>query len=164
MSVCRWGCTALAVLVVGAAVGSKTHRYHLEYGCRGRYRIVRVMVGDGQLIVSRFDGPASELHATGWSWHVFGATVGEWGFEKRNRAMGWVAGVLVNQYPVGTTVVHEYGTTLVYPFVLAAGAAGGLGWARLRGLGGGGCQKCGYDRAGLGVGAKCPECGAGAAT
>lgn len=49
--------------------------------------------------------------------------------------------------------------------VIPLGVIGAIGWwleARARWWIGK-CAKCGYDRAGLNVGAVCPECGAGAA-
>jgi peptidoglycan/LPS O-acetylase OafA/YrhL len=51
---------------------------------------------------------------------------------------------------------HRYGVALLYPVLLTAVL---LWYADRRRFAPGRCAKCGYDRAGLGAVAKCPECG-----
>ena len=69
---------------------------------------------------------------------------------------GWFAGLKCVHWPWGWSV----GVSLLYPVLLTAGPAALLWYADRRRSAPGSCGRCGYDRRGLAVGVKCPECGA----
>jgi hypothetical protein len=66
-------------------------------------------------------------------------------------------------FPPYSSVVGGMAFPLWMATVVLAGPALFLWWPRVMGLlrrRAGACRKCGYDLAGLGEGARCPECGA----
>jgi hypothetical protein len=111
-----------------------------------------VVVGDGEPVWPQVLATESRwvlIRTHNWYWGYAGE-VAYFG-----SAGGWNAGIL---YGRDLSELHV-GMSLLYPVALTLIPAALLWYADRRRRGPGSCGGCGYDRAGLAVGVKCPECG-----
>jgi hypothetical protein len=139
-NVMKWGGVVVTLLLVAAWLGSGGRGYRWVSGGR-----VWMGVGHGRAFV--IDAPISGV-ARGYSSYPIGGYRLDWGMKLREPGAVWSVWV-----PLWTVTLVSLGITL-------------LAW-RLDVIAGreskNACRTCGYDRAGLAVGAVCPECGAKAA-
>ncbi|HMN42893.1 MAG TPA: hypothetical protein PKE29_18785 [Phycisphaerales bacterium] len=144
----KWGGAAVTVLLVVVWVGSG---WWYATGVSSKGWIVSIGLGRVALVDGRTIAGSSAAPRLGWSLDSIGH------FE-----MQWL--------PTGSLVARPPAMAFVsmplWAGVLCLGAAAAWAWrldtlARRRA---GGrlnlCPKCNYDRAGIGAGAVCPECGA----
>jgi hypothetical protein len=155
----KWACTVAAVLAVGVAAFSRFYRFYWESVSRGRARDLRIVEVQGLLTVSYSPGP--ELSGNGWADQVIVERFSgwDWGLAGGDTSFrtGWLwhAGFVWSNEPGGWDV----GISVIYPVALTLIPAALLWYADRRRPGPRACGGCGYDRRGLAVGAKCPECG-----
>ena len=168
-----WGLLVLGVVVAGVWVASGWW----EFGVGGRGG--QVSVRHGMLVLrrdTRWDlelraiGAASE--AKGWVWWEGRPTLRlpttyDDDYEPLADRKWWKGIVYAHVYwPAQSTERLFHARLLIWPLFLFLCVPAltllrpeFVAWMRVRaGL----CDVCGYDLAGLGVGAKCPECGKGA--
>lgn len=139
-----WGALALAGLFLAAAGGSA------RFYCYATWGHLMAVAAGGRAEISWFTtahwGP---LHC-------------EWGRHQGSYRwwFGWYDGAAM----LPTARVRGAHIPFWFLAALSGGVAAGLWRGGRRSCPGSGvCGRCGYDLAGLGAGAVCPECGAGAA-
>jgi hypothetical protein len=155
---CRWGCTAIAVVSLGVLAASK---FWVVVWARP--------IGTGELGIL-YLGAGVFKSARGWpsvapsahEWRLGRAEGWNWGWSGGNPA--WRYGVLRGKSTWGGD--RHFGFSLMYPVVIAvlpAVALWGMELRNRRRARAGVCRACGYDRSGLAGDKPCPECGASAA-
>ena len=148
--VLRWGGPAVCVLVAMAYAASTARVRWVTYS--GPHRYVGLGFFRGALTVSAVEYLARTNQVSTWSYRSH--SVRGWPTRSWRACLGW-------RFKWWRTR-QEFSASVPLWAVLAAGCAASLpAWAvRSRRRAKGACRRCGYDLAGLGAGAVCPECGA----
>ena len=155
----KWTCTLAAGACVALAVFSRFYAWQYSTTSASGDTWWQVGVSSGQVVALRIDGTRSIHVARSLGWHVWRLPRWYWGYAGEVSPEGpiltWHAGVLYAADPRDRLA----GASVLYPVALTLIPAALLWYADRRRCKPGACGGCGYDRAGLAVGVKCPECG-----
>jgi hypothetical protein len=155
----KWTCTLAAGAAVTLAVFSRFCLWGYSTTGNSGDTLWSLGVASGQVLILRMDGLRAERVSPPVGWEMRWSPHWYWGYSGEKGRYGdteiWHVGVLYAPDPSGWAV----GVSVLYPVALTLIPAALLWYADRRRRGPGSCGGCGYDRAGLAVGVKCPECG-----
>jgi hypothetical protein len=155
----KWACTLAAVVCVGVAVFSRFYLMRAYRFGDDDKALWLIDLEGGLLCGARVPGvrPDEVGHQPRFS--VQRSARWSWGLTSDGSAipgsLKWHCGILCNRLNPGWSV----GMSVVYPVLLTTIPAALLWYKDRRRLGPHACQKCGYDKSGIAVDTKCPECG-----
>src|SRR5436190_638693 len=155
----KWTCTLAAGAAVALAVVSRFDCWVFSVKSNSGRKSWSLGILSGRAWLARVDNVSTDDQEAKWGWRAWRYDDWCWGYAgEDNPHVGfgkWHAGVLYAPGEWGFVA----GASMLYPVALTLIPAALLWYADRRRARPGLCGGCGYDRAGLLVEVKCPECG-----
>lgn len=148
----------MAVLAVGASLAGGRFACQYWLVTKDNHTIRQICVSHGVIVLEEYRRAtiAGDPVDTLWRWSVHAWSWQPWGEDSwEGIPTRWHVGVLYDRDHISTMA----GVSLVWPALIAFLPAALLWYTDRRRFGPERCSKCGYDRRGLAINAKCPECG-----